>query len=180
MTQSVVDAGALEYFPKLIGHPKNKIRKEICWIVSNIAAGTQFQVEALIRKNYLPMLNKIIREDSMEIIREAVWAVCNFTSTDKKELAEILFNQGILETICYTLKFKDAKFIAVSLEALENLLRFGKTLFPTEDGRNSVLIELEKKGMNDYIENLQLHPVEIVYEKTLKILETYFEVENSS
>ena len=32
-------------------------------------------------------------------------------------------------------------------------------------------------GMLDLLEKLQYHPVEIVYDKTLKILETYFEVE---
>ena len=33
-------------------------------------------------------------------------------------------------------------------------------------------------GMFDVLENLQYHPVEVVYEKTLKILETYFETES--
>ena len=36
----------------------------------------------------------------------------------------------------------------------------------------------ERLGIFDRLEKLQLHPVEIVYEKVLKLLETYFDVEN--
>lgn len=34
-------------------------------------------------------------------------------------------------------------------------------------------------GMFDVLEKLQYHPVEIVYEKTLKLLEMYFDTQNS-
>ena len=38
-TQQAIDAGALESFNRLIGHPKKAVRKEVCWSVSNITAG---------------------------------------------------------------------------------------------------------------------------------------------
>ena len=46
-----------------------------------------------------------------------------------------------------------------------------------KSGPNPIVVEVEKMGMFDILEKLQYHPVEIVYEKTLKILETYFEVQ---
>jgi hypothetical protein len=91
---------------------------------------------------------------------------------------EHIINQGILELICFCLKLKDAKFIAVSLEALGNLLNFGKTY--SMDGKNPIVAMIDKLGMFDVLENLQLHPVEIVYEKTVKLLENYFDTENQN
>jgi importin subunit alpha-1 len=92
---------------------------------------------------------------------------------------EYLINQGILELICHCLKLKDAKYIAVSIEGLGNLLSFGKQYY-TVDGKNLILQKLEQLGMYDVLENLQCHPVEVVYEKTIKLLETYFETENQN
>ena len=93
---------------------------------------------------------------------------------------EYILKQGILELICHCLKSNDAKYIAVSLEALSNLLNFGKLYLTTEDGRNLIVAKIGEMGMFEVLENLQLHPVEIVYEKTVKLLETYFDTENQN
>jgi importin subunit alpha-1 len=178
-TQMVIDAGALKYFTKTLFSEKRSIRKETCWIISNIAAGTQQQIEALITADFLPILDKVIKHDEPEIQKEAIWAVCNLTSTENKQMAEIILKQGILEVICHCLKMKDAKYIAVSLEALGNLLAFGKN-YAGEGQPNPIVKRIEELGMFDILENLQLHPVEIVYEKTVRLLETYFETENQN
>jgi hypothetical protein len=91
---------------------------------------------------------------------------------------DIIIQQGIIELICDCLKLDDPKYIAVSLEALANLLTFGKQYY-TENGTNLVLKKIEQIGVTDLLESLQYHPVEIVYEKTLKLLETFFETENN-
>jgi hypothetical protein len=78
------------------------------------------------------------------------------------------------------LKLKDAKYIAVSLEALSNLLAFGKLYYTNEYGKNLIVEKIEELGMFDVLENLQMHPVEIVYEKTIKLLETFFDTENQN
>ena len=90
---------------------------------------------------------------------------------------ETILSQGILELICHCLKLKDAKYVAVSLEALTNLLIFGKQYYFV-DGKNLIAKKIEELGMFDVLESLQTHPVEIVYEKTIKLLETFFDTEN--
>ena len=89
-----------------------------------------------------------------------------------------ILEQGILRIICNCLKMDDAKYLAVCLEAFGNLLAFGKKNNPNPNLPNPIVEEVEKMGMFDILEKLQLHPVEIVYEKTLKILETYFDTQN--
>ena len=175
-TQSLLDWNLLKYLKKTIFNPEKQIRKESAWIISNIAAGTQKQIETLISQDFLPILHKAIKEDENEIKKECIWAVCNLTSVENPEFLKRILEQGILDIICNCLKMEDAKYLAVCLEALGNLLSFGKKSCP--NGPNPIINQIEKMGMFDILEKLQLHPVEVVYEKTLKILETYFETQN--
>jgi len=92
----------------------------------------------------------------------------------------VLLNQGALELICFCLKSNDAKYVAVSLEALANLLNYGKLCMGMSDGKNFIVTKVGELGMFEVLENLQYHPVEIVYEKTIKILESYFDTENQN
>jgi len=66
-TQMVIDAGILQYLKKTIFHEKRSIRKESCWIISNIAAGTQQQIEALITNDFLKVLEYKIKNDEPEV-----------------------------------------------------------------------------------------------------------------
>ena len=66
--------------------------------------------------------------------------------------------------------------LAVCLEAFGNLLAFGKKR--NKNGLNEIALKVEKMGMFDTLEKLQYHPVETVFEKTLNLLETYFDIEN--
>ncbi len=91
---------------------------------------------------------------------------------------EKLFNQGILELICHCIKHKESKYIAVSLEALSNLLQYGK--LNLIKNVNLVALKLDKLGILDYLESLQRHHVELIYEKTIKILETYFIIDDQA
>ena len=177
-TQLLIDNGVLNYLKQTIYNQKKSIRKESAWILSNIAAGTQKQIEILINENFLPLLNDVIKKDDSEIQKEAIWAVCNLTSIEKPILMQILIEQHIIELICDCLKMKDAKYLAVSLEAFGNLLNFGKKYLMV-DGVNKIVTRVEELGMFDVLESLQYHPVEVVYEKTIKLLETYFETENT-
>ena len=51
--------------------------------------------------------------------------------------------------------------------------------YPVEAVRTmaNIVIEAEKIGLCDILEKLQFHPVEVVYDKTVKLLEEYFETQ---
>ena len=174
-TQLLIDWNILTYLKKTIFSQKKSIRKETAWIISNIAAGTQKQIETLIIENFLPILDEEIQKDDPEIKKECIWAMCNLTSVENPEYIKKILQQGILRIICNCLKMEDAKYLAVCLEAFTNLLAFGKKNNPS--GSNPIVIEVEKMGMYDILEKLQYHPVEFVYEKALKLLETYFVIQ---
>ena len=58
----LLDLGVLSYLKKTIFNANKQIRKETAWILSNIAAGTQKQIEALIKEEILPILDKKIQD----------------------------------------------------------------------------------------------------------------------
>ena len=174
-TQKLIDLGLLSQLKKTIFNPKKSIRKETAWILSNIAAGTQKQIESLIKEDFLPIFQKIISCDEAEVKKECIWAMANLTNIKDETYMKKILEQGILLTMNYCLLIDDAKNVAVNLEALGNLLSFGKNNIC--DGVNPVVKEMERIGMVDILEKLQTHPVEIVYEKTLKLLLEYFEVQ---
>jgi hypothetical protein len=47
-TQAVVDAGGLQAVRPLLAHAKKGIRKEACWMLSNVAAGSKDQIASLL------------------------------------------------------------------------------------------------------------------------------------
>ena len=58
---------------------------------------------------------------------------------------------------------------------MSNLLEFGNE--NKINGVNPVVSEIERLEMYNILEELQKHPVEIIYEKTLKLLLDYFDVQ---
>jgi hypothetical protein len=174
-TQELIDSGLLPQLKKTIFNQKKIIRKESAWILSNIAAGTQKQIENLINEDFLLIFEKVIQNDESEVRKECIWAMCNLTSVKNPNYIKKILQQGILECIKSCLMINDAKNLAVNLEALNNLLFFGKQ--NKINNVNPVAEEIERLGMIDLLENLQSHPVEIVYEKTLKLLLDYFDVQ---
>ena len=167
-TQKLIDLGLLSQLKKTIFNPKKSIRKETAWILSNIAAGTQKQVENLITEDFLLIFQKIIEFDEPDVMKECIWAMANLTNVKNPILMKKILEQGILLTMNNCLMFDDAKNLAVNLEALGNLLFFGKN--NKIDGVNPVVKEMERIGMVDLLEKLQTHPFEVVYEKSLKLI----------
>ena len=174
-TQKLIDLGLLNKLKITIFDSKKIIRKETAWILSNIAAGTQKQIETLISEDFLPIFEYVIKNDEYEVKKECIWAMCNLTSAKNPIFLKKILQQGILECLGQCLLIDEARNLAVALEALGNLLSYGKSYKINE--ANPVVEEIERLGMNDLLENLQKHPVEIVYEKTLRLLLEYFDVQ---
>ena len=47
-TQVVITSGALPALLSLLSSPKDGIRKEACWTISNVTAGSQLQIQSII------------------------------------------------------------------------------------------------------------------------------------
>eukprot|EP00968_Pinguiococcus_pyrenoidosus_P014213 scaffold1291_cov256-Pinguiococcus_pyrenoidosus.AAC.9 len=72
--------GALPSLLSLLNSPKKGIRKEACWTISNITAGSKQQIEEVIKADIIPPLIQLLRHAEFDIRKEAAWAISNATS----------------------------------------------------------------------------------------------------
>jgi len=85
----------------------------------------------------------------------------------------VLVDKGIIEALGSWLIKNDSKTLIVLLEGLNNILYVGKTELGTDEFSSRV----EGCGALDSIEKLQEYPNQHVYELSLNILESYFQLE---
>jgi importin subunit alpha-1 len=64
----------------LLSSPKEPIRKEACWTISNITAGNCNQIQSVIDANLIPPLINLLQHGEFKTKKEACWAISNATS----------------------------------------------------------------------------------------------------
>ena len=176
-TQYIINSQALPCLLALLTHNhKKSIKKEACWTISNITAGNKEQIQAVIDANIIPPLVQLLQTAEFDIKKEAAWGISNATSGGTHEQIKYLVNQGCIKPLCDLLVCPDPRIITVCLEGLENILKVGEA---EKDLGNTGGVNLYAQYIDDAeglekIENLQSHDNNEIYEKAVKILETYW------
>ena len=78
--QIIINFSALRCLRALLENPRRAIRKETCWTLSNITAGNQAQIQAVVDEDIFPTLIRLLSTAEFDIQKEAAWAVSNATS----------------------------------------------------------------------------------------------------
>lgn len=176
-TQFIINNNALPCLLALLSSPKKGIRKEACWTISNITAGNKDQIQAVIDNNIIPPLVQLLTNAEFDIRKEAAWAISNATSGGSPQQIKFLVSQGCIRPLCDLLTVNDAKIVTIALEGLENILRVGQDEADSTGTHNQMSTYVaEAEGLTK-IEDLQHHSNNDIYEKCVKILETYFGVD---
>eukprot|EP01087_Luapelamoeba_hula_P021549 TRINITY_DN7563_c0_g1_i1.p1 TRINITY_DN7563_c0_g1~~TRINITY_DN7563_c0_g1_i1.p1 ORF type:complete len:529 (-),score=94.67 TRINITY_DN7563_c0_g1_i1:70-1656(-) len=176
-TQLIINVSALPCLLSLLNSPKKGIKKEACWTISNITAGNKAQIQAVIDAAIMPPLINLLAHAEFDIKKEAAWAISNATSGGSPEQIRYLVSteHGCIKPLCDLLIASDARVITVALEGLENILKVGETDSKmSQTGRNPYADLIEEYNGLDKIEQLQVHQNIDIYEKAVKILETYY------
>ncbi|RLN91498.1 hypothetical protein BBJ28_00018558 [Nothophytophthora sp. Chile5] len=171
-TQTMLDLGVLPRLVPLLKHEKKLIRKEACWAISNITAGTTSQIQEVIDANVIPPLLYQLMSVEFDVKKEAAWAISNATSGGSTEQIKYLVQQVKL------LDAQDPRVVNVSLDALENILRAGEADMSVNDTENRMARYIEEADGVELIQNLQFHQEEEIYEKSLRIIQDYFDGED--
>eukprot|EP00538_Stauroneis_constricta_P000671 CAMPEP_0119546642 /NCGR_PEP_ID=MMETSP1352-20130426/972_1 /TAXON_ID=265584 /ORGANISM="Stauroneis constricta, Strain CCMP1120" /LENGTH=558 /DNA_ID=CAMNT_0007591363 /DNA_START=104 /DNA_END=1780 /DNA_ORIENTATION=+ len=176
-TQFIINNNALPCLLALLSSPKKGIRKEACWTISNITAGNKEQIQAVVESNIIPPLIQLLTNAEFDIRKEAAWAISNATSGGNPQQIKFLVQQGCIRPLCDLLSVNDPKIVIIALEGLENILKVGEEDSKTTNQPNQMAVFVsEAEGLNK-IEDLQQHSNNDIYDKCIKILETYFGVE---
>jgi len=178
-TQILINLQVLPCLNSLLSSSKKGIKKEACWAISNISAGTKVQIQAVIDNKIIPRLIILLKNSDFDIRKEAAWGLSNACSGGSHEQIKYLVDQGIIEPFCELLTSADPRIIMVALEGIDNLLKVGEKLSKSTGMNEYVLLIEEHKGV-DNIEALQNHPNTEIYEKSVNILENYFQAEEEN
>lgn len=176
-TQCIIENGALPCLLSLLTHNhKKSIKKEACWTISNITAGNREQIQAVMDAGLIGPLVNMLQNAEFDIKKEAAWAISNATSGGTPEQIKYLVSQQCIKPLCDLLICPDPRIVTVCLEGLENILKVGET---EKNQGNNGDVNLYAQMIDDAeglekIENLQSHDNNEIYEKAVKILETYW------
>jgi importin subunit alpha-6/7 len=178
-TQIIINCGALKSLLGLLqGDYKKSIKKEACWTISNITAGNKDQIQGIIEESIVPPLVHLLANAEFDIKKEAAWAISNATSGGTHQQIKFLVSMGCIRPLCDLISCSDARIVTVALEGLENILKVGEADRGSEDAPNVYAQEIDEADGLEKIEGLQNHTNNDIYEKAMRILETYFGLED--
>ncbi|MBA0549754.1 hypothetical protein Golob_020770 [Gossypium lobatum] len=164
--QAVIQAGVCPRLVELLLNPSPSVLIPALRTVGNIA---------VINAGLIGPLVNLLQNAEFDVKKEAAWAISNATSGGAHEQIKYMVSQGCIKPLCDLLACPDPRIIMVCLEGLENFLKVGeaeKATGAVEFNFCAQLIE-DADGL-EKIENLQTHDNSEIYEKAVKILETYW------
>jgi importin subunit alpha-6/7 len=150
-----------------LNSPKKGIRKEACWAISNIMAGTREQIQAVIEANVIPPLTHLFDTAEFGTKKEVAWSISNATSGGSPEQIRYLVQQGCIKPLCDLLTCNDPRLVTVALEGIENVLKAGKQEELSHGGTNPYTTVVDEAEGIDKLKQLQDHS------KAMHILETF-------
>lgn len=139
--------------------------------MSNITAGNQKQIQAVIDAGIFHQLRHVLEKGDFKAQKEAAWAVTNTTTSGTHEqVVDLIEKYKILKPFIDLLDAKDPRTIKVVQTGLSNLFALAEKLGSTEN----FCLMVEEMGGLDKLEALQQHENEEVYKKAYAIIDTYF------
>uniref|UniRef100_A0A1B0AHA7 Uncharacterized protein n=1 Tax=Glossina pallidipes TaxID=7398 RepID=A0A1B0AHA7_GLOPL len=148
----------------LLKHPRHSILKEAASTVSNITAGNQAQIQAVIDSGIFVELRNVLEHGDFKSQKEAGYAVTNTTAGGTPEKYQIF------KPFSDLLEAEDPCNVVVVLSGLTKFF----ALASKSGGTENLCLMLEEMGGLDKLENLQQHENEGIYKKSSAIIDTYF------
>ena len=178
-TQILIDLNVLKILKRTLkkeyDNLNKEIRKESSFIISNIAAGNQVQICTLYEDNFYEILTDIIKNEEESPCKiNCLWALYNLTCIKNQLYLKELVQKGFIKIIIDRFNIDQGKVLGCSLEALCNILEFGK------QAKNPIINNIVEKEVKDLdvfnaVKNLKKNDEgeEIYQHLVTKILKDY-------
>merc|ERR1712118_182548 len=178
-TQVILSCGALNHLPHFLHSKKSSLVKEACWLLSNVTAGTPDQIQAVIDVGLLSRVVELCLGGSSHMIRkEAFWTIANLAVGGRNDQIHVAVDLGLIKALVEGLSFQgDAQLICAVIDGLSNVLKVGAD--HSADGENRYLSLMEESDGSEKLEALQEDQNEEVYNRAMRVLQTYLEVEDN-
>lgn len=176
-TDMIIKTGFLKELARTSSADNVTMLREICFICSNIAIGSEYQISALLSEpGLIDKIFELTYHNDDILSKEALWTICNLSKTRSHQNIKILFENKILDIFKHYLNADtNVKKIMLVLDSILQLINFFDSI--KEPGTRNQFINLMIKEELDYkIEDLQVHESEDIYLKCLNILENHFDL----
>jgi hypothetical protein len=147
-TQTVLEMGVLQLMaPLMQPQVEMLIRKECCWMLSNVASGTPAQVQEVLDSGLVPSVIRCMSDPEVEVRKEAVWVVANIAARGTQDQLRATVEQHVdcIPALCKALRTGNVTICLIALEATEAVLALGESL--------------GTHGVNPYVARFQEHDI---------------------
>ncbi|CAL4976435.1 unnamed protein product [Urochloa decumbens] len=181
-TQCILDHQALPCLLNLlVTNQEKRVKKEVCFTISNITAGNQEQIQAVINGNLIGPLVHLMCTAEFAVSKEAASAISNATYGGTHDQIKYLVSQGCIKAFCDFLRHSDPRILRVCLEGLENILKVGEAEKSLGACNVNMYVQMiEDADALDKIEDLQHHDDNMIYEMATRLLETFWVEEDDA
>jgi hypothetical protein len=157
---------------------RQEMKRHICWIISNITAGTTNQVEAVKKSGLFLLVSRLMDSSSdFRTRKEAVFCIKNATCCGSMDQVRYLADEvGVIDPLCRCLDYNDVRMTMSALTALENILQCGHWV-AKKKGKNHLnpyAVRVENSFGLEKIEMLQIRDNEEIVDKALGIISRFF------
>jgi hypothetical protein len=120
----------LDALYSLTGASRRQLRKEACWVVSNITAGTSEQVLAVAHANIFGKVVDLMRAKEPDVRKESTWCITNAIAAKIPEVTEYLTSLNCINAFSRILDDEsvDPAQLTALLEAMQSILEYGADL----------------------------------------------------
>ncbi len=168
--QTTSTLSTLSIMKDFLVHRKECIREQTCFALSNIALGSEIQLQDIINADLIPVVVKLLQEDDSCIVQiNAAWTLMNATHSASADQIEYLVTKNIIPAFGDVLELftdmEDEEMICVTLSGLKHILK--KASVPK---RKCYVDALKACGAFEMLELLADHKSHTVHHRTRKLL----------
>eukprot|EP01105_Mastigella_eilhardi_P001243 TRINITY_DN11522_c0_g1_i1.p1 TRINITY_DN11522_c0_g1~~TRINITY_DN11522_c0_g1_i1.p1 ORF type:complete len:239 (+),score=60.99 TRINITY_DN11522_c0_g1_i1:928-1644(+) len=158
---------------RLLNSSKSCVTRETCWCLSNIAAGTREQVEALMASDLVvPQLVRLLGGNDMDARKEACWCLCNLITGRVPTFVRRIVSQDCVGPLLAMLDCNDTQLMCIVLDALQVVLCVGETL--AGSGGNPFVPLVQAENGEYVLTRLLDHDCDEIWPKASALLDAYF------
>ncbi|KAJ3232457.1 Importin alpha subunit (Karyopherin alpha subunit) (Serine-rich RNA polymerase I suppressor protein) [Chytriomyces hyalinus] len=104
-TERVLELNIFPRLTELLETSNMNIQYEICWVITNIAAGTSTHTTAVVDAGLVPVLIKLLSANGDQVRVQAAWALGNVAG-DCKAYTQTLLDSGIMTPLLKIVDFE--------------------------------------------------------------------------
>ena len=122
---AVCSSGVVPLVVRLLGHSQPNVQTPALRTIGNIVTGNDMQTQLVLAAGALPKLLALFSSPRKNLVKEACWAVSNITAGTKKQIQQVIDEEGLLPEVVAQLKSAHPEVQKEACWAVANLTNGG-------------------------------------------------------